>query len=133
MADLHSNSYDISVGELNAMNARMLAFIFPNTPVTQDEVRAFENAVLLQVQHEKAIKASGMGEIPEGVTSFQIGHFTMSFADGYSSSSGARLTRKTICDGAYGLLLRAGLLYKGVERECGHGIHFGVFDRDDYD
>ncbi len=116
MADLHSDLKDVTVAELNAMTARMLGFIFPNTPVTDEEKYAFDSAVLLQLQHEKALKAQ-MGEIPDGVSSFTIGHFTMSFADGASCSSS--LTRKTICDAAYGLLLRAGLLYRGVERARG--------------
>ena len=116
MAVLHSEVKEVSVAELNAMTARMLGYIFPNTPVTDEEKYAFDSAVLLQIQHEKALKAS-RGEIPDGVSSFSIGHFSMTFADEKSASS--KLTRKTICDASYGLLLRAGLLYRGVERMRG--------------
>ena len=54
-------------------------------------------------------------QVPEGTQSFSIGDFSMTFNKDFLEG---RLTRKTICPAAYGLLLRSGLLYRGVEGRC---------------
>lgn len=111
MGDVHETVPEPTEEILEMFRDKMHAFIFPNTPVTDAEQAVFEKAVRYQYAHEatQAIKASG---IPNGVESFKIGDFSMSFGDGYNDG---RLTKKTICPSAYGLLLREGLLYKGVE------------------
>lgn len=101
---------------LEIVEERLKAFIFPNTPVTEEELEAFGRAVYVEAEHEKQMEeASGSEEIhlPNGVSSFSIGHFSMSFA-GKGYQNGAVLTKDTICPTAYSILLRAGLLYRGV-------------------
>lgn len=113
MPDIHG-VYDIPNSvELAAMKPRMRAFIFPNIPRLDYEIEAFNEAVKYQIDHEKTIadKLNGQAMLA-GAKSFDIGDFSMSFEDG---SFDQRLTKKTICPTAYGILLEAGLMYKGVE------------------
>jgi len=116
MPDIHGNYGSPKLDEVMAMEPRMKAFIFPTIVHDGFEREAFDRAVYYQIQHEKTIAAAiNNQQIPEGVTSFRIGDFSMTFGDG---SFDTRLTRKTICPTAYGILLEAGLLYKGVEGRC---------------
>ena len=96
-----------------AMVPRMKAFIFPSVPRMDFEIEAFNKAVLYQIEHDinQAEILNGQN-MPQGVNSFNIGNFSMSFQDG---SFDQRLTKRTICPTAYGILLEAGLMYKGVE------------------
>ena len=94
------------------MTDRMKLFIFPNEARTEDEIEAFNKAVAYQIAHEHS-RAEQYSEIPDGAESFRIGDFSMSFEDGVNGSG---LTRKTICEAAYSVLLRAGLLYRGLPR-----------------
>lgn len=113
MADIHGAFDAPTEEELAAMRPRVKAFIFPSIPRADFEVEAFNQAVDYQIQHEKTQAAILQGQaIPDGVSSFSIGNFSMSFANG---SFDSRLTKKTICPTAYGILLEAGLMYKGVE------------------
>ena len=114
MADLHIDCPAPTMAELEMMQDKVHAFIFPNTPVQPSQIEAFEKACLYQIAHEKTIAAQFEGSnLPNGTQSFRIGEFEMSFD---ADSMGNVLTKKTICPAAYGVLLRAGLLYKGVER-----------------
>lgn len=91
---------------------KLLGLIFPNTPKTEEEISAFEKAVQYQYDYEQEKAAAMNGTpIPAGTTSFSIADFSMSFEKGYN---GLPLTRKTLSPSAYGVLLHAGLLYKGV-------------------
>ena len=94
------------------MTDRMKLFIFPNEARTEDEIEALNKAVAYQIAHEHS-RAEQYSEIPDGAESFRIGDFSMSFEDGVNGSG---LTRKTICEAAYSVLLRAGLLYRGLPR-----------------
>lgn len=126
MADTHITVDEPTAEELDMMRDRMNAFIFPNEPKTADEITAFDKAIRYQIAHEKTI-ASMSGDLgalealPDGVTSFTIGTFSMSFGGGLKKS--ATLDNKTICPYAYGVLLRAGLLYKGVLGGCACGSY----------
>ena len=116
MADVHGVFDDPTEEEIEMMGERISAYIFPNVPRTASERIAFNKAVLYQIAHEKTL-AQTLGEelaaLPDGTTSFNIGTFSMSFgSDGYKN--GAVLTKETICPYAYSVLLREGLLYKGV-------------------
>lgn len=117
MADVHINVDEPTDEELDMMRDRMYAFIFPNELRTDEERDAFEKAVVYQIAHEKTV-ASEFGELgvlqalPDGVSSFSIGTFSMGFGNGFKKS--VTLDKGTICPYAYGVLLRAGLLYKGV-------------------
>lgn len=114
MIDVHGNVPDPSEEVLALFRDKMDAFIFPNIPRADYEIEAYNKAVRYQYEHEasrqKELNDAG---IPDGVTSFRIGDFSMSFEDGANSPF---LNMRTICPSAYGVLLRAGLLYKGVER-----------------
>lgn len=113
-ADRHTWNGTATAQETALMQEKMRLFISPNTPVTEEQQTAFEQAVAWQIAHEKSIETQ-TGDIPDGVSSFRIGDFSMTFTDGANS---AGLTRKTICPAAYSLLLRQGLLYRGLEGRC---------------
>lgn len=120
MTELHPQANEPTAEEKEAMQARMNAYIFPNTPYTAEEKAAFEKAVLFQIQNERMQKeALGGQTLPDGLKEFTIGHFQGAFETGISSA----LSRKTICGAAYGELLRAGLLYRGVERRRPYPCH----------
>jgi len=112
--DLHAKDIPVDESQLELTRDKVRGFIFPNTPSTQQDQEAFEKAVLYQYEHE-ATQAQKMQEVPDGAQSFSIGDFSMSFDKDFLQS---RLTRKTICPAAYGVLLRQGLLYRGVEGRC---------------
>ena len=113
MPDIHEKFGAPTEEEIAAMAPRIKAFIFPSIPRAAFEIEAFNRAVDFQIAHEKTIaKALENQALPDGVQSFSIGNFSMSF--GGDTFSG-RLTKRTICPTAYGILLEAGLMYKGVE------------------
>lgn len=112
MYDSHVDTPAPSEYQLELMRERMYAFIFPNVPQTDGEKEAFEKAVEWQYEHDYSIMQRLNEDIPEGVKSFKIGDFQMAFKDGVLEY---RLTRQNVCPSAYGLLLRTGLLYRGVE------------------
>lgn len=114
MSDFHGKVGAPSESVSEYFRDKIRGFIFPNTPRTEDEIAAFNKAVIYQYEHE-ATRRQQMNDnsIQQGVTSFRIGDFSMNFEDG---TNDANLTMKTICPAAYSVLLHAGLLYKGVER-----------------
>ena len=112
MADLHKNVPEPEEAELARVRERMAAFCFPNAPRTAAEREALERAVRLQYEHEATAEEAMGGAPPQGVQAFRIGEFQMS-VDGAALEG--RLTLRTICPAAYGLLLRSGLLYRGAE------------------
>lgn len=112
--DQHDITLPVVEEAVQLVRDKLLAFIFPNSPVTQSDQTAFEKAVMYQYFHD-ATAAAKAQDVPEGAQSFSIGDFSMSFDKDWI---GTRLTRKTICPSAYGVLLRQGLLYRGVEGRC---------------
>ena len=113
MPDVHRQFTAPTLDEIEAMEPRIRAFIFPSIPRQDFEIEAFNKAVIYQIAHEKTqAELTANQALPAGTTSFKISEFSMTFGDGVFDS---RLTRKTICATAYGILLEAGLLYKGVE------------------
>lgn len=119
MADFHRTYDPPTEQELQQMDVRMRAYIFPNIPRTQEEQAAFQQALLFQIAHEKTLaeKMSGM-DMPAGTSGFSIGDFSMNFEQG---AFDGRLSQKTICPSARSALLIAGLLYKGVEGRRPYG------------
>ncbi|MBQ9010293.1 MAG: hypothetical protein IJ088_13345 [Clostridia bacterium] len=91
------------------MRARMLGAIFPNVPRTEAEQAAFDRAVDYQIWHDQEQQT----DLPRGAKSVRIGHYSVEMRD---DAEGDRLTARRLCGAAYGALLYAGLLYKGVER-----------------
>ena len=114
MGDLHTWSGTATADETALMTEQMKLFIFPNEARTESEIEAFNQAVNYQIVHEKSHQDQH-GQIPDGVTSFKIGDFSMTFEAGVNESG---LTRANICPAAYSVLLRAGLLYRGLEGRC---------------
>lgn len=120
MADAHiALEQEPTEDELTMMQERMRAYIFPNHPVSADEIEAFNKAVDYQIAHEKTLAAEHgelgvLNALPNGVSSFEIGTFSMSFGNGGYKKSFS-LDKSTICPYAYSVLLRAGLLYRGVQ------------------
>lgn len=112
MADVHTWTGMATEEETAMMVDRMKLFIFPNEARAEDEIEAFNKAVEYQIAHEHSLQEQ-YGEIPDGVEAFKIGDFSMNFEEGVN---GIGLTRKTICEAAYSVLLRAGLLYRGLPR-----------------
>lgn len=99
--------------EIEMMSERILAFMFPNVPATEHEKKVFDKAVRFQIAHEKMQTDLGGGaNIPQGASGFTISDFSMDFEKGANSSY---LTKSNMCSAAYGLLLREGLLYRGLE------------------
>ena len=112
MPDMHTWTGTATEEETAMMVDRMKLFIFPNEARAEDEIEAFNKAVEYQITHEHSLLEQ-YGEIPDGVEAFKIGDFSMNFEEGVN---GIGLTRKTICEAAYSVLLRAGLLYRGLPR-----------------
>lgn len=113
MPDIHGVFSAPTADEIAAMEPRIKAFIFPSIPHEEFEIEAFNEAVVYQINHEKTLAAQTNGQsLPNGVTAFRIGEFSMNFGDGAFDGN---LTKRNICPTAYGILLEAGLMYKGVE------------------
>ena len=116
MMDVHTVTDTPDEDVLELMRERMNAYIFPNVPVTDEETEAYEKAVLWQYRHDASLMAALEGAvIPAGAVSFKIGDFQMAFESGTLDQA---LNHKNICPSVYGLLLRHGLLYKGVDGRC---------------
>jgi len=115
VADLHTWSGTPTEAETELMAERMRLYIFPNEISTEEQQEAFDKAVQFQIVHEKSQSAK-IRNMPEGMTGFKIGDFSMDFEEGVNGSG---LTRRNICPAAYSVLLRAELLYRGLEgRAC---------------
>lgn len=110
MADIHVD-YSPTAQEIEGMEPRILAFIMPNEPRSNQEREAFDRAVIAQCVHEYT-HGGEFGAIPDGVQSYAVGNFSVAFGQRQS----LQLSRRTICPTAYGLLLVSGLLYRGIER-----------------
>lgn len=106
--DNHTWTGTPTEAETELMRERMRLFIFPNEAETEEQREAFDKAAAWQIAHEKS-HAEQDGSIPDGVSSFRIGDFSMTFDEGVNGSG---LTRKNICPAAYSVLLLAGLLYR---------------------
>ena len=89
--------------ELERARDKLLNFIFPNEP-RGSAFEAFERAVIAQAEWEKRTEEKLDG-LPPPVTGLRVGNFsaTMKPRTGWELAPEAR-----------GILLRAGLLYKGV-------------------
>ena len=91
--------------------ARLLAYITPNTPRCDEQIEAFCKAVYAQYRHEHSAAASQMDGVPEGLRSFTVNGFSATLDD---MVNGSTLFRTGISRTAWAILLYAGLLYRGV-------------------
>lgn len=94
----------------DSVEARMTAYITPNTPQTQAQQEAFDTAVEVQVEYET--EAAQWQTAPAGAQSYSMSN------DGVSvsvtmGSSGAAYTEATLHPYAWALLKNAGLLRRG--------------------
>lgn len=95
--------------------ARMLAYITPNTPRCDEQIEAFCQAVYAQYRHEHSAAASQIDGVPEGLRSFTLNGFSATLDD---TVNGSMLFRTGISRTSWAILLYAGLLYRGVQ-QCG--------------
>ena len=92
----------------DSVQARLTAYIAPNTPRTSAQKEAFELAVEAQVEYEKAEQSSGL---PAGIDAFKLGDFS---AEMKTASASAVYSRDTLSPYAWALLYNAGLLRRGA-------------------
>ena len=107
MADHHAQGLEPTNEELEMAGLLLESLMFPSVPSTAAEEAAVRRATWLQAVHTKTYAAE-VPDLPSDVESFQIGHFRMQYRTGRKSQD--------ICPAARALLLKEGLLYKGVER-----------------
>lgn len=92
----------------DSVEARLTAYIAPNTPRTKAQKDAFELAVEAQMEYEQSAALAG---VPAGVSSFSLGDFSATLSSGAASPG---YTRETISPYAWALLHNAGLLRRGA-------------------
>lgn len=92
----------------DSVEARLKAYIAPNTPRTKAQQEAFYMAVDAQVEHEKSGALAG---VPDSVSSFTLGDFSATLK---GSGTAPEYTRETINSYAWALLHNAGLLRRGA-------------------
>ena len=110
MADIHGKAAGATAEETRMMRARLAEVIFPNERLTDAQEVALEEAVLYQIEHERRGLSKG-AVLPQGMSAVKVGILNLA-----QPQEDGVLSRKTMCRAAYGVLLSAGLLYKGVER-----------------
>lgn len=96
----------------DSVEARLKAYIAPNTPRTTAQREAFELAVEAQVEHEKAQANAQIG--PAGAQSYSLSNDGVSMSVTYASAAGAAYTESTLHPYVWALLNNAGLLRKGA-------------------
>lgn len=90
--------------------ARISAYIVPNTPRCSDQAKAFETAVYAQVEFETNQANAQIGSMPGGLSSFSVNGFSATFRE---SGSGTMFPCGVSVRAKSELML-AGLLYRGV-------------------
>lgn len=89
---------------------RMLAYILPNSPAGEAQLSAFCQAVYDQLEHEMTGPGAQLFGMPEGVTSFTVNGFSATLTGAHAGG----ISPAGISPGARARLLRAGLMYRGV-------------------
>ena len=107
--DVHARDLNVTEGDVLRAEIFLTGKMFPNSPVTEREKEVLQKAARLQAEHD-VTQARDMPSLPSPVKSFQLGHFQMEL------QVDTRALRGDMCPLAYALLLREGLLYRGVER-----------------
>ena len=108
--DVHARELEVTEDEMERAQLLLEAFMFPNRALTEGQQQVMKRAARYQAEHDLTLSQS-VPPVPEDVSSMQIGHFQIAW------DTGTRAQRDRICPSAYALLLREGLLYRGVERE----------------
>lgn len=96
----------------DSVEARLKAYIAPNTPRTAAQKTAFEQAVEAQMEHEKTLSGGLAG--PAGAQSYSMQNDGVSVSVTYAAASGAAYTERSLHPYAWALLNNAGLLRRGA-------------------
>ena len=96
----------------DSVEARLKAYIAPNTPRTEVQQKAFALAVEAQVEHEQTQASSQIG--PAGAQSYNLSNDGVSVSVTYAGAAGAAYTESTLHPYVWALLNNAGLLRKGA-------------------
>ena len=99
----------MAIDNYESVQARLTAYIAPNTPVTQAQKQAFGEAVKVQAEYESA----QMQGIPAGAQSYSMSNDGVSVSVTYAGA-GAGYSEQTLSPYAWALLKNAGLLRKGA-------------------
>ena len=94
----------MSITEAQAIRHRILAYIRPRTPTTQEQSEALETAIEVQKDYEASSAIDG---VPGAVSQFSLGDFSATLAEG---SRYPAYTRETISPVAWSILRNAGLI-----------------------
>lgn len=95
---------------LSDCETRMAAYIVPNTPRCDDQIKAFETAVYAQLEHETNPANAQIGDMPGGLSGFTVNGFSATFRENAQSA----MFPSGIAKRAKSELMLAGLLYRGV-------------------
>ena len=91
--------------KIDGVTERLKAYIFPNVPITSQQLQAFSEAAELQAAYETA-----QGEtLPANVKSFKLGEYALTLSGG-----GAAYNAASLCPETLALLFNAGLLKHGL-------------------
>lgn len=95
---------------LSDCETRMAAYIVPNTPRCDDQIKAFETAVYAQLEHETNPANAQIADMPGGLSGFTVNGFSATFREnGNGSIFPCGISKRARAE-----LLLAGLLYRGV-------------------
>ncbi len=93
--------------EREQIEARLRAYIHPNTPEGAEQEAAFDDAVDAQLEYEQ----QGGGEgLPPGVASLSVGNYSVTMAE----PGNAAYTQASLCPAAWAILRNAGLLRRAL-------------------
>lgn len=99
----------MAIDQYDSVEARLKAYIAPNTPRTNAQKQVFELAVEAQVEYESA----QMQGIPAGAQSYSMSNDGVSVSVTYAGA-GAGYSEQTLSPYAWALLKNAGLLRRGA-------------------
>lgn len=89
---------------------RVAAYIVPNTPRCDEQVKAFENAVYAQLDHETNPINAQLADMPSEVSSFSVNGFSATLKE----NSGGTMFPLGISKRTKAELMLSGLLFRGV-------------------
>lgn len=112
--DTRLEDSDYASRALEDCESRIAAYIIPNAPKGEEQIAAFCTAVYAQVAYEHNKANQQLSDMPSGMKSFAVNGFTATLEnDGANVVSALGISRT-----AKAVLLRAGLLYRGVDCSC---------------
>lgn len=96
----------------DSVQARLTAYIAPNTPRTKAQKDAFDQAVEAQADYEKSLETAQVG--PANAQSYSENNDGVSVSVSYAARAGAAYSESTLHPYVWALLKNAGLLRKGA-------------------